>query len=189
MAGNLTPPIPVIGLPNSEEDPVVKESLEYLRDAINSVLNNENKIDPSLFPGGALTSQFFKPTCGITTMTSGSGMTTVEADVSGTEKAIQVAVESYLLTWYTFDILNGATSGKNTCIGNFKLDNVISGPSVVSQANINGRFTLSEFAINTLSPGEHKIKLSQIFSSTGTVSEAPTLITASTRLMYMLVAK
>jgi hypothetical protein len=189
MSGNLTPPIPIIGQPNSAEDPIVKEAIEYLRNGLNAILNSENKVDPTLFPGGALTSQYFKPTVGMTTQTTTASMTTGEADITGTEKAIQVPVESYLLTWYTFDISNGATSGKNTCVGNFKLDNVIAGPSVVHEISTNGRLTLSEFAFLTLAPGEHKIKLSQIYSSSGSVSIVPTTLSGSTRLMYMLVAK
>jgi hypothetical protein len=47
MTGTINPPIPQIGEQNELADPVIKESLEELRDALNAILTSENKLDPA----------------------------------------------------------------------------------------------------------------------------------------------
>jgi hypothetical protein len=49
MTGTLSPPIPIIGQPNSAEDPITKEALEYLRNGLNAILASDNTVDPALF--------------------------------------------------------------------------------------------------------------------------------------------
>lgn len=44
MTGSVSPTLPVIGQPNSTEDPKVKGSFETIRDALNAVLNSDNTI-------------------------------------------------------------------------------------------------------------------------------------------------
>lgn len=49
MPGTISPNLPVLGEQNTVADPETRESLETLRDALNGILNSENKVDPSLF--------------------------------------------------------------------------------------------------------------------------------------------
>lgn len=104
MAGNINPNIPTIGQPNSTEAADIVSSFETLRDALNAVLNSENKVDGSAIAKNSITpsnlkiidSEKLMPTAGIVRGSSTLTLSTSFQDIAGATLTIKPSFKSNL---------------------------------------------------------------------------------------------
>lgn len=96
MTGSISPTLPVIGNPNSSEDPHVRSSLVTLRDAINAVLTSGNFLDGAQIGTGTVPNGALAGNISLNKLTDGTNKQIIVCDISGNPQYVDFSGDGTL---------------------------------------------------------------------------------------------